>query len=51
MNFLELRHRARAIWPATLPHYRRNRTAWLRAIARLGDKWLLAAPLQRKEAA
>lgn len=28
---------------------RRNQREWVRAIRRLGDKWLLAVPVARKE--
>jgi hypothetical protein len=28
---------------------RANRIAWLRAVERLGDKWLLAQPVERQE--
>lgn len=30
---------------------RRNRREWARAVRRLGDKWLLAVPVARKEGA
>jgi hypothetical protein len=30
---------------------RRNQLAWIRAVRRLGDKWLLAVPVARKEQA
>ena len=30
---------------------RANRIAWLRAVERLGDRWLLAQPVQKQEAA
>ena len=30
---------------------RRNQREWVRAIRRLGDKWLLAVPVARKEQA
>jgi hypothetical protein len=30
---------------------RHNRRAWIRSIRELGDKWLLAAPVQKQEAA
>ena len=49
-TYLSLRHRARTLWPDHLPSARRNRTQWLRAIARLGDKWLLAAPIVKGQA-
>lgn len=41
MTYLQLRHRAKALWPDHLPHARRNRTAWIRAVARLGQRWIL----------
>ena len=50
MTYLTLRHRARQLWPDYLPQARRNRSAWLRAVARLGSKWLLAAPITRGQA-
>ena len=41
MTYLELRQKARALWPEYLPNYRHNRTRWLRAVARLGQRWVL----------
>lgn len=42
--------KARALWNTgdrRLDRY--NQRAWIRAIRRLGDKWLLATHVQRKE--
>lgn len=47
MNLITLRHRARQLWPDRLPHARHNRQAWLRSVARLGSRWLLANQVGR----
>lgn len=44
--------RARALWanPIAPAHIQRhNARQWARSVARLGDKWLLAQPVQRRE--
>jgi hypothetical protein len=43
--------RARALWnspTASRETNRCNQLKWARAVARLGDKWLLAAPVERR---
>lgn len=43
--------RARKLWNSGDPQLdRHNRKAWVRSVLRLGDKWLLAVPVQRKGA-
>ncbi len=42
--------RARKLWNTGNPRLdRRNQREWVRAVRRLGDKWLLAVPVARKE--
>ncbi len=49
MNTKMLR-KARALWATGNRRLdRRNQLAWVRAIRRLGDKWLLATHVERKE--
>ena len=43
MNKLELRRKARELWP-TKYHQR----AWLRSVLMLGNKWLMAEKVQRR---
>lgn len=44
--------KARQLWNTGNPRLdRRNQRAWVRAIRRLGDKWLLAKHVPRKEEA
>jgi hypothetical protein len=41
---------ARRLWKTGNPALdRRNQRAWVQAVRRLGDKWLLAKHVQRKE--
>lgn len=41
---------SRRLWNTGNPRLdRRNRREWARAVRRLGDKWLLAVPVARKE--
>lgn len=40
---LKLRRKARTLW--SNPTYQR---AWLRSVLKLGDKWLLATPVERR---
>lgn len=50
MSVRHLVKKARKLWndPEVPPHINRhNRKAWIRAVLRLGDRWLLAAPIQR----
>ena len=43
--------RARKLWNSGDPRLdRHNRKAWIRSVLYLGDKWLLAVQVQRKEA-
>jgi hypothetical protein len=50
MNTKILR-RARALWASGDRRLdRHNQRAWVRALRRLGDKWLLAQHVPRKEA-
>ena len=43
---------ARRLWNTGNPRLdRRNQREWVRAVRRLGDKWLLAVPVARKEQA
>jgi len=50
MNTKILR-RARALWASGDRRMdRHNQRAWVRALRRLGDKWLLARHVPRKEA-
>ena len=42
MKTFELRQRARQLWDT--PH---NQRAWVRAVLDLGEKWLLAKPVQK----
>jgi hypothetical protein len=51
MNITMLRH-VRQMW--NVPHVsqdinRANQRKWVRAVRRLGDKWLLAKYIERKE--
>jgi hypothetical protein len=49
MNTKMLR-KARALWDTGNRSLdRRNQLAWVRAVRRLGDKWLLAQHVERKE--
>ena len=42
--------RARALWSSGDRRLdRHNQRAWVRAIRRLGSRWLLAVPVTRKE--
>jgi hypothetical protein len=44
--------KARVLWATGNQRLdRRNQLAWIRAVRRLGDKWLLAVPVARKEQA
>jgi hypothetical protein len=52
MNIEVLRH-VRRMWSNPLVSYetnRRNQIKWVRAIRMLGNKWLLAQHVHRKEA-
>ena len=40
---LKLRRRARELWDT-----KHNQRAWLRSVLMLGDKWLLAVPVERR---
>jgi len=41
--------KARALWDTGNQRLdRRNQLAWIRAVRRLGDKWLLATHVERK---
>lgn len=40
MNTITLRRRARQLWDS--PH---NQRKWVRAVLRLGDKWLVKKPI------
>lgn len=43
--------RARSLWNApwaSRETNRYNQLKWARAVARLGDKWLMAAPMERR---
>lgn len=43
--------KARQLWrTGDIRMDRRNQREWVRAVRRLGDKWLLAKHVQRKEA-
>jgi len=45
--------RARRLWnnPLAPAHINRhNQLAWARSVARLGDRWLLAKPIERRAA-
>lgn len=51
MSTRQLLRRARALFnnPAVDPRVNRhNRHQWVRSVRRLGDKWLLAKPLERR---
>lgn len=43
MSILELRRHARQLWST-----KHNQRAWLRSVLMLGDKWLLAVPVERR---
>lgn len=46
----DLFHRAYELWNSGDPKIdRHNRKAWVRSVLQLGDKWLLAKPVQRLE--
>ena len=50
MNIEALKH-VRQLWnvPYAPPHVNRaNQLKWVRAVRRLGDKWLIAKPLEVK---
>lgn len=42
MSNLQIRRRARQLWTT-----RHNQRAWVRSVLRLGDKWLLANPMNK----
>jgi hypothetical protein len=46
----ELRHKARALYNNDMvPEHinQHNQRQWVRAVLRLGDKWLIAKPIKR----
>ena len=46
-----LMEHAHKLWNTGDPRLdRHNRKAWVRSVLQLGDKWLLAVPVQRKGA-
>ena len=51
-NMFALRQRARALYNNDMvPEHinRHNQRQWVRAVMRLGDKWLIAKPIKRIE--
>jgi hypothetical protein len=51
-SLFELRHKARALYNNDMvPEHtnRHNQRQWVRAVIRLGDKWLIAKPIKRIE--
>lgn len=52
MNTRQLVRRANRLWssPTVPPEMNRlNKRKWIKAVQRLGDKWLLAKPVERLE--
>jgi len=49
-SMFELRHKARALYNNDMvPEHinQHNQRQWVRAVLRLGDKWLIAKPIKR----
>ena len=49
-SMFELRHKARALYNNDMvPEHinQHNQRQWVRAVMRLGDKWLIAKPIKR----